>query len=126
MSNVIQCEKCGATCNLKDGFCKKCWAQLPGAEDYILDGMGQTDLEDFIDKNSKRYIDVYKKNQGKKMFLNINWAAMFFGVNWMLYRKMYKLASLLDLANPLPPTGKNHIVDACRSNLDSHKIAYLH
>lgn len=91
---TVQCEHCGATCNLKDGYCKNCWKKLPcdnEQSDFIIDGIGQSEWEKFIDKNADRYIDVYKKNEGRKWFLHINWAAMFFGLNWMLYRKMNKI-----------------------------------
>ena len=46
----------------------------------------------FIDKNASRYVDIYAENENKKFFLSWNWAAFFFGVNWMCYRKMYKNA----------------------------------
>ena len=92
---TVQCEHCGATCNLKDGYCKNCWKKLPcdnEQSDFIIDGIGQSEWEKFIDKNADRYIDVYKKNEGRKWFLHINWAAMCFGINWMFYRKMNKRA----------------------------------
>ncbi|MBE6796712.1 MAG: DUF2628 domain-containing protein [Ruminococcaceae bacterium] len=94
-NSTVQCEHCGTICNLKDGFCKNCWKKLPcdsQQNDFIIDGVGQSEWENFIDKNSDRYIEVYKKYEGKKIFLNINLSAMFFGLNWMLYRKMNKLA----------------------------------
>ncbi len=28
------------------------------------------------------------------MFIHINWSAFFFGLNWVLYRKMYKVATI--------------------------------
>ena len=96
MNNVtIKCENCGTICSVKDGYCKNCWKKLAvdiEQDNFIIDGMGQSEWENFIDKNSNRYIDVYKKNNGKKIFLHINWSAFFFGLNWVLYRKMYKVA----------------------------------
>ncbi len=96
MSNTtVKCVNCGTICNAKDGFCKNCWTKLGDdaqQQGYIIDGIGQTEWEEYIDKNAKRYVDVYKKNNGKKWFLHINWAAMVFGLNWVLYRKMYKVA----------------------------------
>ena len=94
-STTIKCENCGTICNAKDGYCKNCWKKLGGETeqaDFIIDGIGQTEWEDYIDKNAKRYVDVYKNNNGKKWFLHINWAAFFLGLNWVLYRKMYKVA----------------------------------
>lgn len=94
-NSIIKCEHCGAICNLKDGYCKSCWKKISNEaeqNDFIIDGIGQSELENFIDKNSDRYIDIYKKHEGEKVFLHMNWAAFFFGLNWVLYRKMYKYA----------------------------------
>ncbi len=94
-SSTVKCENCGALCNAKDGYCKSCWKKLrveTEQDDFIIDGIGQSEWEDFIDKNKNRYIEVYKKNDKKKIFLHINWSAFFFGLNWVLYRKMYKVA----------------------------------
>lgn len=96
MNNVtVKCENCGTVCNVKNGYCKNCWKKLDiksEQDDFILDGMGQSEWEEFIGKNANRYIEVYKKNNGKKIFLHINWSAFFFSLNWVLYRKMYKVA----------------------------------
>lgn len=104
-NSVVKCEQCGAICNIKDGYCKKCWKKLPANDeqqnDYIIDGVGQAELENFIEKNSARYISVFKKNNGKKFFLSINWAAFFFAVSWLLYRKMYKYAIVAFLSSTL-------------------------
>lgn len=103
--SMVKCEQCGSICNIKDGYCKKCWKKLPVKEeqqsDYIIDGMGQAELENFIEKNSARYISVFKKNNGKKFFLSFNWAAFFFCVSWLLYRKMYKYAIIAFLISGL-------------------------
>lgn len=95
MNGTVTCENCGTVCFEKDGYCKSCWKKLPVAaeqEDYIIDGLGQAEWEDYIEKNTVYYMDVYKKNEGKKFFLHINWSAFFFGFNWVLYRKMYAVA----------------------------------
>lgn len=92
---TIKCEHCGAICNLEDGYCKNCWKKLSceaEQDNFIIDGIGQSEWESFIGKKADRYIDVYKKNEGKKIFLHINWAAFFWGLNWMLYRRMFKFA----------------------------------
>ena len=95
-TTTVTCEHCGAVCRVTDGFCQSCWKKLPlptvVADDVILDGYGLSEWQRFIGKNAGRYIDVYKKHEGKKFFLHINWAAFFLGMNWMLYRKMYKVA----------------------------------
>lgn len=97
-ATTVICEHCGETCRITDGFCQNCWKKLPlpeaVAEDAILDGYGVSEWRRFVDRNADRYIDVFKKHEGKRFFLHMNWAAFFFGMNWMLYRKMYKLALL--------------------------------
>lgn len=95
MNGTVTCEHCGAVCFKKDGYCKSCWKKLSvenEKDNYIIDGIGQAEWEDFIDKNTAHYIDAYKKNEGKKLFLHINWSAFFFGFTWLLYRKMYQFA----------------------------------
>ncbi len=97
-ATTVICEHCGATCRITDGYCQSCWKKLPlpeaVADDVILDGYGVSEWQRFIGKNADRYVDVYKKHEGKKFFLHMNWAAFFLGMNWMLYRKMYKVAVL--------------------------------
>lgn len=97
-NGTITCPNCGAACKAKDDYCKSCWKRLsvetePG--NSLIDGMSQsewTDWELFIDKNADRYIEIYKKNHDKKLFPSMNWSAFFFGLNWVLYRKMFKVA----------------------------------
>ena len=95
-TTTVICEHCGAVCRITDGFCQSCWKKLPlpevVADDVILDGYGVEEWRRYIGKNADRYVDIYKKHEGKKLFFHINWAAFFLGMNWMLYRKMYKAA----------------------------------
>lgn len=93
----VKCEKCGAVCNVKDGYCPECWTKLPGAEEFEIEGIGEKEWADYIQSKSNRYIDIYKKNEGKKFFPHMNWSAFFFGVNWTLYRKMYKFSIIFNL-----------------------------
>jgi len=94
------CEHCGAVCHDDDGFCKSCWKKLStdsSQDDAILEGHGLSEWETFIGKKSSRYMAIYKKNEGKTVFLSMNLAALFFGINWMLYRGMYKYAIICRL-----------------------------
>ena len=59
----------------------------------------------FIDKNSSRYVDIFAKNEGKKIFFHMNWSAMFFNVYWMFYRKMYKYAVIFLIISMLYSIG---------------------
>ena len=95
-----KCEHCGATYIVSDGYCKECWKKIPvtiSSEEELLDGVKKADWHFFADKNSSHYVDVFAKNEGKKFFLSWNWAAFFFGINWVFYRKMYKNGALLAL-----------------------------
>ena len=67
----------------------------------MLNGINKSDLHLFIDKNSSRYVDIYAKNENKKYFINWNWAAFFFGANWLSFRKMYKNAAIYLLISNL-------------------------
>jgi len=95
---AVTCEHCGALCNQDDGYCKSCWKKLPTDEtgdDYVLEGKGHSEWIDFIEKRTDHYMPVFKKNEGKSVFVSWNWAAFFFANNWMFYRKMYKYALIL-------------------------------
>ena len=95
---AVTCEYCGALCNQDDGYCKSCWKKLPTDEtgdDYLLEGKGHSEWIDFIEKRTDHYMPVFKKNEGKSVFVSWNWSAFFFANNWMFYRKMYKYALIL-------------------------------
>lgn len=97
-NGTIKCTNCGATCKTKDEYCKNCWKRLSveiEPDNSLIDGMSQSEWvewELFIDKNADRYIETYKKNHNKTLFPSMNWSAFFFGLNWVLYRKMFKVA----------------------------------
>lgn len=54
-----------------------------------VNGIPVTDYILFIENNNDRYLEVFKNNENKKWFLHMNWAAFFFTVYWMFYRKMF-------------------------------------
>lgn len=99
-NTTIVCPNCGATCKAKDEYCKRCWKRL-GTEAVpdkaAQQNMSQSewvDWEMYIEKNTDRYIDIYKENHDKKLFLHMNWSAFCFGLNWVLYRRMFKVAAI--------------------------------
>lgn len=99
-----KCEYCGATYIVSDGYCKKCWKRIPttaSPKEELLDGVKKADWHFFIDKNASRYVDIYAEKEGKRLFVSWNWAAFFFGVNWLFYRKMYKNAVIASLVYSL-------------------------
>lgn len=95
MSAVKVCEKCGATYLASVGYCKNCGENVQedlSKNEVLLEDIKISEWKEYIGKESARYIKVFTKNQGKKVFLSMNWSAFFFGFYWMFYRKMYKFA----------------------------------
>ena len=88
---TVVCENCGAVCNTEDGYCKACWKKLTAdnaEEDHILDGIGESEWKAFIEKNTDYYMPIFKKHEGKKCFVSMNWSAFFLGCSWLFYRRM--------------------------------------
>ena len=54
------------------------------ANNYKVD-----EIDLFIQKNQKFYSKRFKKMKETGKSISWNWAAFFFGVYWMVYRKMY-------------------------------------
>lgn len=97
-ANTIICPNCGAVCKATDEYCKKCWKRLGDETTPMPSGKEEmtrsqwVDWELFIGKNADRYIEIYKENTDKKWFAHMNWSAFFFSLNWVLYRRMTKVA----------------------------------
>ena len=94
------CEHCGAICKTSDEYCKSCWKSFPKEsvpEEAVLEGNNTADWRTFIDKNSDYYIEKFKKYEGKKFFLSLNFPAILFGLSWFFYRRMFKKGILLYL-----------------------------
>lgn len=92
-----KCPNCGAVISAADTYCRTCYNALEcerPPEEATLEGIAVSDWHLFIDKNASRYVTVFSKNEGKKIFIHMNWSAMFFSFYWMFYRKMYKYAFL--------------------------------
>lgn len=87
MSNV--CKNCGATYIESDGYCKNCWTKVSDDVPQIK-GLAKCEWDKYIGKNADRYMGIFEKNEGKKAFFSLNFAALLFSFNWMFYRKMYK------------------------------------
>lgn len=58
-------------------------------ENETIHGISKSEMASFISCNQERYMRIFKKNENRKFFLQINFAAMFLSVYWMFYRKMY-------------------------------------
>lgn len=92
-----RCTGCGTPYSAWNAYCSVCGAELvqqPPDEAELLEGIPLSDWHVFIDKNASRYMALFVKHKEKKVFFHMNWAAMFFNVYWMFYRRMYKYALL--------------------------------
>ncbi len=86
MSYLKRCDVCGAMCEDNAFVCSACGEEF---NDARLDGIKISDYASFIDQKSDRYLDIFRKNENKKIFVHTNWAAFFFCIYWFFYRKMY-------------------------------------
>lgn len=90
-----KCSACGTPYSQWYKFCANCGEPLqpsPPPEEETLDGVAVSEWHLFIDKNASEYIEIFERYRGKKVFLHMNWSAMFFHIYWLFYRKMYKYA----------------------------------
>lgn len=90
----IVCDNCGAKCDIDDTYCKACSHTLSHLDylyDQIIDGIENSELKNYIGKNSDYYIKKFAKKKSK-WFIQLNFAALLFGLAWFFYRKMYKFA----------------------------------
>ena len=81
---VIICSSCGAKCAADDLFCKVCFQTLTQSENsdvQAIDGITNEDLDKFLEKNGEYYIDRFSRTE-RKHFLQLNFAALFFGPTW--------------------------------------------
>lgn len=93
-NDYIVCNNCGAKCNIHDLYCKSCSQKLSSSdnvEKQIIDGIDNTELRSFIGENADYYTEKFAKKKSK-WFVQLNFAALFFGPTWFFYRKMDKIA----------------------------------
>ena len=93
----IVCDNCGTECHADDVYCKTCSHPLADFTEQAIEGIDNQELRQFIGKNSEDYIKKFKKKKGD-WFLQVNFAALFFGGYWCFYRKMYKVGILYTVA----------------------------
>ncbi len=89
------CDNCGATCDIRDTYCKKCLQSFLKQDETskpVIEGIDNTELKKFLGKNSEYYLEKFAKAKNKNVFLQLNFSALLFGPNWFFYRKMKKLA----------------------------------
>ena len=88
-----KCPNCGMVYKESDLFCSKCGCELPKAEaeeEALVNGIEKSKWCAYIEKNTDRYMEIFKKNEQKKFFAFPNICAMLFGLYWLFYRKMFK------------------------------------
>lgn len=98
MAKEIKCSSCGKTCLDTQSYCRYCQTPLTPSEDNHdkpIEGVAPELWKEFINENSSHYIEIFRKNEGKKFFLNFNPAAFLIPTYWMLYRKMYLPAVII-------------------------------
>ena len=92
----IICDNCGSKCDINDTYCKSCSQTLSHSncfDEQIICGIENSELKSYIGKKSNYYIEKFSKKKGK-WFIQLNFAALFFGPIWFFYRKMYKFAMI--------------------------------
>lgn len=90
----IFCDTCGAKCDVSDTYCKFCSHTLSHSnylDEQIIVGIENSELKNYIGKNSDYYVKNFAKKKGK-WFIQLNFAALLFGPTWFFYRKMNKIA----------------------------------
>lgn len=93
-NKFIVCDNCGAKSDIDDTYCKVCSHTLSHTnywDEQIIDGIENSELKNYIGKNSDYYLKKFAKPK-KKWFLQLNFAALLFGPTWFFYRKMNKIA----------------------------------
>lgn len=97
-----KCPNCGVSYAYDEVRCHGCGFELehaPVSEETLLEGIPKSQWHTFIDKNASRYVELFSEKEGKKLFFHVNWAALFFSVYWLCYRKMYALAGIVYAAS---------------------------
>lgn len=91
---IKTCEFCGATYSDNNDGCPNCQKnKVIPIEDLNeeFEGYPKRKWHKYIDYNHERYMKVFKKHEGKKFFLSLNWSALLFNFKWMFYRRLYKI-----------------------------------
>ena len=101
MSNEIKCNSCGKVYTGSTGYCRYCGEpiNITTAKNHKeLEGIDIENWKMFIGDNHEKILPIFKKHEGKKFFADFITPAIFFPVQWLLYRKMYKEAVFTQLA----------------------------
>ena len=91
-TTVNRCPNCNAQCPIEADYCRDCNAPLHKNREQDTDtinGVPTVQLSMMIEKKGGRYLEIFRKNESKMVFVHTNWAAAFMGIYWFFYRKMY-------------------------------------
>lgn len=119
--NIKFCSKCGGKNYTTSTFCSKCGNKIDNIGNFnprpnaninhmesnasISMNYENNDISKFVSKNIDYYASKFEKIKSTGSKITWNWAAFFFNVYWMLYRKMYVQAGisfLIYLICPIP------------------------
>ncbi len=103
-----RCPECNALCGENDTYCKKCGksfvsktvpdnAETHFDPDETINDIPVSEITLKLQKNTSRYLKIFKKNEEAKYFGSFNFCAALFSINWFFYRKMYKIGLLVSL-----------------------------
>ncbi len=103
-SMFFHCDNCGVLCRESETYCHNCgtsFVDVVYADDgeYLSDGVSCHDARNYISHNIDRYFDLFKSKPENKLYISKNFAAIFLGPFWFLFRKMYKLYFILYAIN---------------------------
>lgn len=86
------CPNCKAICSSAGKPCASCGTYIQRVietpEEVFSDGEKASDYHAFIGSNAARYMEIFRENKNRRVFLHTNWAAFFLPVYWLFYRKM--------------------------------------
>lgn len=97
MSVQRRCSNCDKLCSAEERYCPYCHEPLKTVvvnDAKELDGFPVDRWEAFIGPKSDAYLSVFTKQPGKKWFRSSHPWAIFFSVEWLMYRKMYWQAAI--------------------------------
>lgn len=107
-----RCPECNALCGENDTYCKKCGKSFvsktvpDSAETYFdpdetINDIPVSEITLKLQKNTSRYLKIFKKNEDAKYFGSFNFAAALLSIHWFFYRKMYKIGLLVSLISSI-------------------------
>lgn len=100
MAIEIRCKVCGTKCLDTDNYCPNCHSSIATQGKSYEAPIENIDAElwkRFIGLKSESFLKIYRKNEGKKFFVDFNPFAFLFKSFWFLYRKMYVQAIIIEL-----------------------------